>query len=694
MATIERAREILQDVFQFPDFRAAQREARFNLIADKNTLVLLPTGGGKSLCFQIPALCYDVRRVFQGLTLVISPLISLMKDQVEALTRRGVKAASLDSTLNAMDAYAVKAGVLSGDLKILYVAPERLNNESFLHMMRRVQISLLAVDESHCISQWGASFRPEYLKIARFAQEMSVERVLCLTATATPEVVKDICESFNIDPKEGVFRTPIYRSNLSFQVATANDYDEKMAILVPFLEKRAGPAIVYVTLQKQAESFSQDLKKLGFPAEMYHAGMPAEARMRVQNEFMASDDKIVVATIAFGMGIDKANIRQVIHLFLPKTLENFSQEVGRAGRDGLPSDCLMFLTAEDIPILEGFARGDTCSLTSLELWLEEVATKKPAMDGSLSFNHYEQSKLYDIRGNMLGLLYAQLELDFNYIRAVTPFYANYEIKEKHVGNWDHVLADSSDEASAIRRYWKKGIMWFKIDAEDTSMASGIERELIAKKISQWELEDLIVTKATQVRHRYIVTGKLPQTHEEIGKVAKQLHERMVKKEEEAVGKIQQVITLATGEKCFAHALAEYFGDMDAVPDGVCKICTYCKTGVAIAFDPAFQTEPDPALLKSVLGICGERDDARLLARLAFGIASPRLTEMKLTKHNLFGCMVNVDFNVLVEAFQKECEAAGFTAVNPIGRNKIASSQTKKRPSTGSYGRSTSKRSKY
>ncbi|KAG1908163.1 P-loop containing nucleoside triphosphate hydrolase protein, partial [Suillus fuscotomentosus] len=281
------------------------------IVDNENALVLYPTGGGKSLTYQVPALCLPVTYVtsltlLQGLTVVISPLIALMKDQVDALVDRGVKAANLDSTLGAERAAWVKQGVVSRRLKLLYVAPGRLNNEGFITMMSRVKISLLAIDESHCISQWGASFRPEYLKIVHFAEEMDVERVLCLTATATPNVAEDICQSFFIDTQKGVFRTPVYRSNLALQVQVANTLDQKLDTLIPFSKSRTGPAIIYVTLQKHTEEVAGHLRPHGMkPMVYYHAGLNGDERARVQQQFMESDNGIVCATIAFGMGIDK-----------------------------------------------------------------------------------------------------------------------------------------------------------------------------------------------------------------------------------------------------------------------------------------------------------------------------------------------------------------------------------------------------
>ncbi|KZV77469.1 ATP-dependent DNA helicase [Peniophora sp. CONT] len=652
---MDKAHAILKETFGFDSFRLSQEQVIRRLVEEnENALVLYPTGGGKSLTFQIPALC------FEGITLVISPLIALMRDQVDALVRRKVNAASLDSTLTADKSAWVKQEVMDGRMKMLYVAPERLNNESFIQMMSNVKISLLAIDESHCISQWGASFRPEYLKIARFAEEMDVERVLCLTATATKDVADDICKQFLIDPQAGIFRTPVYRPNLAFEVEVAKNMDEKLNRLIPFLESRTGPAIVYVTLQSHAQDVADALNKHKMGAMVYHAGLPAEQREQIQNDFMDSARGIVCATIAFGMGIDKADIRQVVHLFMPKTIEGYSQEVGRAGRDGLLSTCLLFLSAADVPILEGFCRGDTCHKESLQLWLQEVAMKTPARDGTLDFNLYEQSRTYDIRPNVLNLCYAQLELDFGYIRATTPYYSIYEIHDPSGSGIAYINKASSAAAKAIRTYWRSTSKGYTIDVVAAAKAANIDRSDLAKQIGTWEMEGRIRTKASQVRARYNVLGELPKTPEEVQNVVDLLYEGMVKRENEAVAKLRGVIKFATTDDCLAQSLASYFGDEDAVPEGMCGRCTFCKTGQGVEFDPAAEAKPDPAKLQAILGLIPDRDDPRLLARMAFGITSPRLTANKWSmSHPLFGSMVDADFGALVEAFDAECKKAGY-----------------------------------
>ncbi|KAI0756886.1 ATP-dependent DNA helicase [Daedaleopsis nitida] len=658
---MEQAYEVLKNTFGFASFRLEQEAVIRRLIVDnENALVLFPTGGGKSLTYQIPALCLE------GLTLVISPLIALMKDQVDALVARNVKAASLDSTQGMDRSTWIKQEVLSGSMKILYVAPERLNNEGFIAMMKQVPISLLAVDESHCISQWGASFRPEYLKIARFAEEMDVQRVLCLTATATPTVAKDICDNFYIDRNAGVFRIPVYRSNLALKMEVFTNIEQKIKRLVEILKARIGPAIVYVTLQKHAEEVSSGLRQHKLESMIYHAGLPNEERTRVQLQFMKSERDIVVATIAFGMGIDKANIRQVVHFHMPKTLENYSQEVGRAGRDGLPSDCYMFLCGTDIPILEGFARGDTCAKRDIELWIQEVSLKQPATDGTLDFNHYQQAKDFDIRQNVLGLLYAQLELDYGYIRAITPFFSIYDISQRGAGGLQKIMADNSAPAKAIRTYWTSKGSGYTIDMVLAAERSHIPRSDLARMVSQWDMDGHIISKPSQIRARYMVLKPMPKATKEIKNLADMIYQRMVTREDESIEKIRRVIEFATNDDCMAQGLASYFGDEDAVPDGMCGQCTFCMTGTGVEFAPVATSIPDPVRIKQVLDACPERDDPRLLARMAFGITSPRLTYGKWSSaHPLFGSMVDTDFNALVAAFDVECKKAGYTKVEKL-----------------------------
>lgn len=410
---LEVARSILQKRFGMQNFRLKQEQAIARLLLGESAVVVFPTGGGKSLCYQLPALCFkELDKVSGtrqgtaegGITLVVSPLIALMKDQVDALKRKGISAAVLDSTKTQEEYRATVDSMRNGTLDILYCAPERLNNEGFVASMANVRggVRLLAVDEAHCISEWGHAFRPDYLKVARFAREIEAERVVCLTATATPQVAKDVCQAFDV-PNEGMFRTSSYRPNLHLQAESYQTKKDSYPKLRKFLKAHPGSTIIYVTLQKQSEELAMQLRDQGFKAIHYHAGMDKNEKISCQDEFMALDDVIVVATIAFGMGIDKANIRNVIHYDIPRSLEGYSQEIGRAGRDDKQSHCMMYLCAEDLHLRESFARGDLPSKASVTNLLSEVFSTQPSNTGEpvIEVSQYAQSRDYDIKVGLM-----------------------------------------------------------------------------------------------------------------------------------------------------------------------------------------------------------------------------------------------------------------------------------------------------
>src|SRR3954470_16656845 len=291
----------LRTRFGHEAFREGQEAVVRALLAGDSALALFPTGAGKSLCYQLPAV------LLEGTALIVSPLIALMKDQVDALRARGIEAARLDSTLTAEETQRVYAKLRAGSLKLLYVAPERLAGEAFLDRLRRARISLISIDEAHCISEWGHNFRPEYLRLARVAEELNLRPVLALTATATPDVARDICRAFQIAPQHHV-QTSFHRPNLHLRITPCAG-GERLAVLKKRLANaKVRPAVVYVTFQKSAEEVAEELARTGLRAQAYHAGMGNDDRTATQEAFMRGDCDVIVATIAFGMGIDKSNI--------------------------------------------------------------------------------------------------------------------------------------------------------------------------------------------------------------------------------------------------------------------------------------------------------------------------------------------------------------------------------------------------
>ncbi len=330
--------EQLKAYFGFDRFLPLQEEIITKVLAKRDTLVLMPTGGGKSLCYQLPALR------LKGLTLVVSPLIALMKDQVDGLRADGVPAGLLNSTLAAQEANQVQDQARQGKIKILYVAPERLALPGFQRFLQSLDVSLIAIDEAHCISEWGHDFRPDYRNLKSLRRDFPGVPVIALTATATEPVREDIVNQLGLDKPE-IFISSFNRPNLTY---TIQPKAEPLGSLLHLLEKhQGGSAIIYRFSRKATEETALELSERGFSALPYHAGLERDLRRETQEKFIRDQVQIVVATIAFGMGIDKPDVRLVVHYDLPKTVEGYYQETGRAGRDGLPSDCVLFYSYGD-----------------------------------------------------------------------------------------------------------------------------------------------------------------------------------------------------------------------------------------------------------------------------------------------------------------------------------------------------------
>ncbi len=624
------ARRRLREVFGFAEFRAGQERVVAALLEGRSALAVFPTGGGKSLCYQLPALLLD------GLTVVVSPLIALMKDQVDFLMRHDVPAARLDSSLETTEARRVFAELRARRLKLLYVAPERLAGERFLQTLSGQRIELLAVDEAHCISEWGHNFRPEYLKLARLAEQLRMGRVLALTATATPEVARDIARAFRIEAAD-VVQTGFHRPNLELHATPCPAEGRRGRLLERLRDRPPGPAIVYVTLQKTAEELAEFLVRHGLDASAYHAGLDDDRRHAIQDAFMASGRGIVVATIAFGMGIDKADIRAVYHYNLPKSLENFAQEIGRAGRDGQPAHCELFACAEDLVTLENFTYGDTPTPEAIAGLLGEVLGLGPAFDVST----HELSQAHDIRPLVVQTLLTYLELE-GVLEATGPFYAEYKIQPLRTSKQILARFDArrADFLRKLFRQLRKGRTWLRLDVPAAVRALGEPRERIITALNYLEEQGDLVVQVTGVRQGY----RRGRADLDVDRLREMMTNRFLEREHRDIDRVHRVLDYAQTESCLTRRLLAHFGE-DLPAD--CGHCGRCQGLERAPLPPAPTRSLGPPEAEMLKGLQAEGHAAlaalRPWARFLCGLSSPATSRAKLTSHPRFGALADVPF---------------------------------------------------
>jgi len=616
--------DTLRTHFGFDRFLPGQEEVIGHLLSGKSAAAVFPTGGGKSVCYQLPALLLD------GVTLVVSPLIALMKDQIDALLRRGIAAARLDSTLTADEYAETMRRARTGELRLLYVAPERFQNERFRQAIEQLHVALFAVDEAHCISEWGHNFRPDYLKLVEFARRCRAERLLALTATATPQVLDEIRRAFDIEPQCAI-RNSAYRPNLTLLIAAVDSAEHESRLLTRLRERPAGPTIIYVTLQRTAEELAARLSSSGLAARAYHAGLESDERTSVQDWFMASTKGIVVATIAFGMGIDKADIRYVYHFNPPKSLENYAQEIGRAGRDGRPAVCEVLLCPDDLNQLENFAYGDTPSRAAVDRLVAEMFGQGEEFDVSF----YELSGMCDIRPLVVRTLLTYLELD-GYLAGGTPFYATYRFQPLRPSA--EILAQFDGERrqflERLFRRAKKGRTWFQIDLSEAAEALQVARDRVVRALDYLGERGWLKVDAAGTRHRYRVL-KMPPSQ---AALAESLDARCRQRERREIERLDQVLQLAAEDGCQVNTLCRHFGETRTER---CGHCTRCL-GESAPESMLVRAVPplDEKLLAEAQAVRLSHPkvltDARITARWLCGISSPLLTKSKLSSHSLFG----------------------------------------------------------
>ncbi len=614
--------DTLQQVFGYPQFRTGQEDTVSAVLAGRSAAAIFPTGSGKSLCYQLSAV------LLPHLTLVVSPLLALMQDQLGFLQRHGISAGSIDSAQSREDANDVMARARSGELKILMISVERLKNERFRNFLQSVRISLLVVDEAHCISEWGHNFRPDYLKLPDYQRQFNIPQALLLTATATPEVIADMQTKFAIAAND-VVTTGFYRPNLNLLVEPVSGADKRRR-LIQWMNERAGqPSIVYVTLQKTAEQIAEHLNRHGIQAEAYHAGLPHDKREGIQQRFMEGRSNCIVATIAFGMGIDKSDIRNVVHFDLPKSIENYSQEIGRAGRDGRPSDCLVLANRDSLNVLENFVYGDTPEQEGILRVLEQLQAARG--EGQWEFLLRSLADHSNIRELPLKTLLVQLELR----GVIAPRYAFYaEYRFKYLVEPEALLARFSGErqqfVAAIIQVCKRAKTWATVDFDALHQQHNAVRSRVVKALDYFQEQGLIELESKQMTEVY----SLLNTDFDPQALSQELYTGFKQHELAQVARIHAMLELFATEHCLGQRLARYFGDENAPQR--CGHCSVCHGQVAHLPPPPSL----PALVdKNFMGLCGDfihrhhehtghLPGAERLTRFLGGISVPLFTKLK------------------------------------------------------------------
>lgn len=625
--------------FGFDQFRNGQQQVVSQLLAGNSSLAIFPTGSGKSLCYQFSALHLP------HLTLVVSPLLALMKDQLQFLHNKGITAASIDSTLSPQQSKQTMADVRSGHIKILMVSVERFKNERFRQFIDSVAVSMLVIDEAHCISEWGHNFRPDYLKLPSYRAQLNIPLVLLLTATATKKVKLDMAQRFDI-ANTHIVQTGFYRPNLDLRVLAVSEQHKDQQLL-ELVKSQNGAGIIYVTLQQSAQRVAQYLMAQGIDACAYHAGLVNDKRQAIQENFMAGQLKVVVATIAFGMGIDKSNIRFVMHYDLPKSIENYSQEIGRAGRDGLAAQCITLANLDGLNTVENFVYGDTPELSGIEYVLQDIrqhiqqtgSSGEDAPDWQWEMQINSLSNDSNIRQLPLKTLLVQLEIQV----ALRPKYAYFaDFKYKFVQEKHYILSQFQGERqvflAAIFDHSDMKKVWGSVDFDTLYLTYGADRARVVTALeylqqnNYLELDTKRITDVYQVDKDKLADPSLGQT----------LYSYFADKERKEIKRIAALVRFFELDSCLSYNLSRYFDDQQAPEQ--CGHCSVCRGEVASLEYSAAPVMPDElALNQAMAGLqqrLGTKDNQELTVetycRFLTGMSVPLFARNKVRQLPGFG----------------------------------------------------------
>lgn len=618
----------LQQVFGYRRLRAEQEQVVRHLLDGRSALAVLPTGAGKSLCYQLPALLRE------GVALVISPLLALMKDQVDSLLRRGVAAARWDSTLMPSAVEELKQRIGAGQVKLLYIAPERLVDPEFERVIAAVRLSMIAVDEAHCVVEWGHQFRPDYLKVARWCRQQDVP-ILAVTATATPAVLEELRRCFAMEAW-GVVRTSVRRENLQLQVSCAAA-SEAREWLLQRMRETPGAKIVYVNWQQSAEAVATWLLSQKIVAQAYHAGLPVELKREIQERFIAGELEVMVATMAFGMGVDKADVRGVFHYQLPKSLEQYAQEVGRAGRDGQAARCDMLLVEEDIVAL----RNRQLAQDIPEGALLRLIDRTLRCEGEIWVSFAELALSCDVEEQRLKMLFALMEQEGVLER----------IGSRHAVIWLRPLRRIEQivagETAVRQMQWRR--LWqsiagprqrWKVEVELEAERLGLRADELTEQLQDLcDAGDVSLTRSA-LQHGYRV--RAPQGR--LREWAAAFEQRMLITATHEQQRLEQVVAFARASSgCWSALLQQHFGEVTTTCPG-CASCVPSGRAVGITTSAPEIDAASWDLLRSLRhsNVAALRT-TRQRARFLCGLSSPALRRAKLTTAAGFGSLAAHDF---------------------------------------------------
>ncbi|MCW8335147.1 RecQ family ATP-dependent DNA helicase [Vibrio paucivorans] len=633
--------DTLKQVFGFDTLREGQRQVVETILSGQSSAAIFPTGSGKSLCYQLPALHLP------HLTLVISPLLALMKDQLAFLQSKGIAAASIDSSQDRQQTQHVMQSVRNGETKILMISVERLKNERFRHFIAQVPISLLVIDEAHCMSEWGHNFRPDYLKLPHYKQQLNIPQVLLLTATATPNVIRDMQGKFSISADNTVV-TGFYRSNLDLTISPCQEHEKAEALHRVLAQDPLAPSIIYVTLQQTAEQVAKQLNQQGLLATAYHAGLKNEQRDDIQQRFMSGQIHCIVATIAFGMGVDKSNIRRVVHYDLPKSIENYSQEIGRAGRDGHMSHCTLLANQTGLHVLENFVYGDTPDKEAIQSVIEEIYQHTGQWEVMLT----RLSRESNIRQLPLKTLLVYLEL----AAVIEPKYSYFaDYRFKFVATQQHIEEQFSGErrqfVEAIFACSPKARTWCQVDFEVLWMHSQADRQRVVAAIDYFHEQGWIELESKQITDVFGVCD----TSKPVQQLTEELFQLFRNKENAEINRLHEMLSFFQTEHCLSHRLASYFSDNNAPSQ--CGHCSVCRGSIA-TLPSSSQLEIDDQLLQQWLNefrtASTKSSDTQplspeALARFLCGITTPLSTKLKARSMSGFAKLEQHPFSTVLEA---------------------------------------------